>query len=277
MKSISYFLLLFALVFSACSGTADKAKDAASGAASAVTDAAKKATDKVANKYTLTPFAPSTEYADAKINSVSYTNGKFKFDIADGSYKLGTQTPDADAKMCANSAKGQHIHLIANNAPYSAQYTDEFDYPLGHGDFYILGFLSRSYHESIKTADAHWLKKAHVHGNSIQNPQDVKEPMVFYSRPKGNYVGKVATEKVMLDFYLANVTLGDNYKVQVDINGETHMVDKWQPYYIEGMPMGKNTVKLTLVDGNGATVRTPLNPVTRSFTLAPDPLDAAKK
>ncbi len=266
------------MVLSSCSqsGTADKVAGAATDAANAVTDAAKEATAKVANKYKLTPFAPSTEFADAKINAVSYTNGKFKFDIAEGSYKLGVQTPDADAKMCANSAKGQHIHLIANNAPYSAQYTDEFDYPLGHGDFYILGFLSRSYHESIKTTDAHWLKKAHVHGNSIKNPKDVTEAMVFYSRPKGTYVGKAATEKVMLDFYLANVTLGADYKVQVDINGETHMVDKWQPYYIEGMAMGQNKVKLTLVDANGAKVNTPLNPVERVFTLAPDALDAAK-
>jgi len=264
------------MALSSCSESGDAAKKVADAATDAVNNTAEAATS-VANKYKLTPFTSSTEFPDAKINGVTYNNGKFNFDIAEGSYKLGTQTPDADAKMCANSAKGQHIHLIVNNAPYSAQYTNEFDYPLGHGDFIILGFLSRSYHESIKTADAHWLKKAHVHGNSIQNPKDVTEPMVFYSRPKGTYTGKLATDKVMLDFYLANVTLGADYKVKAEINGETHMLDKWQPYYIEGLPMGQNKVKLTLVDGSGATVKTPLNPVERTFTLAPDPMEEATK
>ncbi len=272
MKSLSLFLLVFVFAFSACTNNASSDAEA-----DAKKDDTKEAPAPApsAYKYKLTPFSPSQEYADAKINGVTYQNGVFNFDIADGSYKLGVQTPDAEAKMCANSGKGQHIHLIVNNAPYAAKYESEFEYPMGHGDFYILGFLSRSYHESIKTADAHWLKKAHVHGNSINNPQDVTEPMLFYSRPKGTYTGKLATERVMLDFYLANCTLGDEYKVIANINGEMHTFDKWQPYYIEGLPMGKNTITLTLVDKTGAAVATPLNPVRREFTLEADPMEKA--
>ena len=69
------------------------------------------------------------------------------------------------------------------------------------------------------------------------------------------------------------ITLGANYQVKADINGEEHMIDTWQPYYIEGLPMGENTVTLTLVDGSGQTVDTPLNPVSRTFTLAADPAE----
>ena len=273
MRSLSLLAFLFVFAFTSCntSTSTDKGTDATDATDAATT--AKPAP--TAKKYTLTPFTSSTEYPDAKINSVSYKNGKFSFDIADGEYKLGAQTPDAEQKMCANSGKGQHIHLIVNNGPYAAKYEPEFDYPMGHGDFYILGFLSRSYHESIKTADAHWLKKAHVHGNSINNPQDVTDPMVFYSRPKGTYTGKLATTKVMLDFYLANCTLGTDYMVHANINGENHILDKWQPYYIEGLPMGKNMIQLTLTDKDGNAVKTPLNPVRREFVLEEDPAEAA--
>ena len=225
--------------------------------------------------YTLTPFSASPEYADASIESMTYQGGKFNFTLGDSDYQLGVQTPDAEQKMCANSDKGQHIHLIVDNAPYSAQYTADFDYDIADGEHYLLAFLSRSYHESIKTNAASVTQKITVADKTITAEEDVMEPMLFYSRPKGTYTGKANTEKVMLDFYLANVDLGSEYKVKADINGEIHMIDTWQPYYIEGLPMGENTITLTLVGANDGAVDTPLNPVTRTFTLEADPMEEA--
>ena len=222
-------------------------------------------------QYQVSPFTPSASFPDAKIESVSYEGGKFKFEVEGESYQLGVQTPDAEQKMCANSAKGQHIHLIVDNAPYAAYYTDEFEHDVTDGEHYLLAFLSRSYHESIKTTDASTVKKVTTEGGNFKASEDVAAPMLFYSRPKGTYVGEKDTKKVMLDFYLANVDLGADYKVKAEINGEEHMIEKWQPYYVEGLPMGENTIKLTLVDAAGNAVDAPLNPVERTFTLKEDP------
>jgi hypothetical protein len=226
-----------------------------------------------ATKYTLTPFEESTSFSDATVAGMEYISGKFKFDVQGSSYILGEQTSDAPQKMCANSAQGQHIHLIVNNTPYAAKYTPEFEYEIEDGDQYLLAFLSRSYHESIKTPDASIAVKAKVENKSIIDVEPIEEAMVFYSRPKGTYVGD-DTEKVMLDFYLENVRLGDQYALEADINGEKHMINKWQPYYIEGLPMGENTIRLSLLDKAGNIVDTPLNPVSRTFTLKanPDPV-----
>lgn len=221
------------------------------------------------DKYTLTPFTPSPEFKDAQMTSMAFSDGKFDFGVSGETYKLGEQTPDAPQKMCANSGKGQHIHLIVNDAPYAAKYVSSFDYEIPDGEHYILAFLSRSYHESIKTDQAHMAKKVVIEGNSIKSEEDITESMLFYSRPKGTYVGK-DTEKVMLDFYLKNITM-DSAKVEADINGEKHMLDTWQPYYVEGLPMGENTITLTLVDTNGEKIEAPLNPVSRTFTLKEDP------
>lgn len=223
-------------------------------------------------QYTLTPFSASPDFPDAKIESFDYKEGKFAFNISGDSYELGVQTSDAPQKMCANSAKGQHIHLIIDNAPYAAKYVAEFDHEVADGEHYLLAFLSRSYHESIKTADAHVTKKITVEDGNLTNSEDVAEPVLHYSRPKGTYVGKANTEKVMLDFYLDNVELGD-YKVVADINGEEHTIDTWQPYYIEGLPIGDNKIKLTLVDKDGKTVDAPMNPVERTFVLKEDPVE----
>jgi len=223
-----------------------------------------------AKKYELVAFKPSTAYADATINGYTYKKGIFDFDVSGTDYKLGEQTPDAPQKMCANSAKGQHIHLIVDKAPYAAKYTSTFDHEVADGEHHLLAFLSRSYHESIKTTQASTMQKVTVEDGSITSAADITEPVLFYSRPKGTYVGK-DTEKVMLDFYIGNTTLGDN-KVVANINGEEHLLDKWQPYYIKGLPMGENTVTLTLVDGEGNPIASPLNPVSRTFTLKAEPI-----
>jgi hypothetical protein len=221
-------------------------------------------------KYTLTPFENSASFPDATLAGMDYMDGKFNFDVQGSSYTLGEQTSDAPQKMCANSAEGQHIHLIVDNEPYAAKYTSEFDYDITDGEHYLLAFLSRSYHESIKTADASIAVKAKVENKTIQDIEPIEDAMVFYSRPKGTYVGE-DTKKVMLDFYLKNVRLGDQYKLEADINGEKHIITDWQPYYIEGLPMGENTISLSLMNMEGTVVDSPLNPVTRTFELKANP------
>lgn len=225
-----------------------------------------------AKKYTVTPFTPSASFPDAKMESVAYENGKFSFGVSGDSYQLGVQTPDVDQKMCANSAQGQHIHLILDKDPYIAKYEAEFDQAVTDGSHYMLAFLSRSYHESIKTPSAHIVMQGTFEGGSLKDSKEVTDQMLFYSRPKGTYVGQNDTKKIMLDFYLANVDLSaGGYTVKAEINGEEHLIEKWQPYYIEGLEMGDNTIKLTLLDKDGNAVQTPLNPVERTFTLKADP------
>ena len=260
MRTLSFFLLLV-FFFVGC-------QSSGSGEGTEGTTETTAVEEPAAKKYTVTPFTPSASFPDAKIESVAYEGGKFSFGIGGESYELGVQTPDADQKMCANSGKGQHIHLIINDNPYVAKYTAEFEQEVEDGEQFMLAFLSRSYHESIKTPEAHVAMLGTFEDGSLKDSKAVTDPMLFYSRPKGAYVGEQQTDKVMLDFYLANVDLSaGGYTVKAEINGEEHLIEKWQPYYIEGLEMGDNTVKLTLLDKDGVPVATPLNPVERTFTL----------
>ena len=220
-------------------------------------------------KYTLTPFSSSKDFPDASLSAMSYKNGTISTVIAGTSYKLWEQTSDAADKTCANSKEGQHLHLIVDSEPYVAKYESSFTQDIPDGDHYLLCFLSRSYHESIKTPKAFKAVKATVAGKSITASADIKDPMLFYSRPKGIYSGDDA-KKVMLDYYLVNPQPG--YQVEAEINGEKHMLPTWQPYYIEGLPEGDNTIKLSLVDSTGQLVNAPLNPVSRTFKIEKTPV-----
>ncbi len=264
MRTLSLFMLL-ALLFNACqSGTDTEQTEDQTEKQSSKEAAAEK-------QYTITPFSPSPSYEEAAMESMDFQDGQFNFNISN--YELGVQTPDADQKMCANSDKGQHIHLIVDTQPYAAKYQPQFEYEIADGEHYVLAFLSRSYHESIKNPSAYKAKKVTVEDNSFTSAEDITGPIMFYSRPKGTYVGKAQTEKILLDFYVLNAELGDQYTVKAEINGETHTFNEWKPYFIEGLPMGENTIKLTLLDSDGEPADVPLNPVTRTITLEADPAE----
>lgn len=259
-----FWITLFALLFTACGSDTAESTDNASDT---------EVMEEAAPSITMTAMPASPDFPDAAIKSMTYQDGTFTFDVdGGGTYELGGQTESSNREMCANSAKGQHIHLIVDDMPYAAKYESTFDHEVADGKHYMLAFLSRSYHESLKHPAAAKAVMAAVSNNSFMEVKSFEDPILFYSRPKGTYVGK-DTENLMLDFYPVNVELGADYQVKVEVGGETFMADKWQPYILKGLPMGEHTVTLTLVDGQGNTVDAPLNPISRKITLAADPAE----
>lgn len=217
----------------------------------------------------LTPTSPA--YNDAVLELSAHNvkeDGSVEFQFNVENYELGVQTSDADNKGLANSGKGQHIHFIDNNDPYSAHYEAEFTKELEAGNHVILAFLSRSYHESVKAATASVVKQIQI-GETDAEPVNLDQPIMFYSRPKGTYKGE-DTKNILLDFYLHNVNLSkDGYKVRATINGQEFTLTQWLPYVIKGAPMGELTVKLELLDAEGNWVDAPFNPAERTVKLKP--------
>ena len=223
------------------------------------------------NGLTLTPVTDSPTYPDAKLsygtNAVTVDGNTVNFDFRVLGYELGAQTDDAATKGLANSVDGQHIHLILNNGPYSAHYEPTFSKELEDGTYTLLAFLSRSYHESVKTRSAFVIDQFVV-GESEATLIDFSKPHMFYSRPKGSYSGK-DIENLLLDFYLINTRISEegNY-VDATINGTTFKITDWKPYIIQGLQAGEVTIKLELKDKDGALINSPYNPVERKVMLS---------
>ncbi len=229
------------------------------------------------NGIRLVPVKDSPSYENAHLHISSPSNdehvasGEVAFSFIVENYELGKQTADAEQKHCANSVKGQHIHLILNNEPYTAHYEPEFSQELADGHYDVLAFLSRSYHESLKTAGAFLIDHFTVNKMEGECNFDPTLPHMFYSRPKGTYTGEAEISKLMLDFYLANVDLSLNgYQVRATINGTEFRLTEWVPYMIEGLGSGEVSVKLELLDKSGELVNSPFNPVERSVSLVAD-------
>ena len=212
---------------------------------------------------TITKVIGSPEYENASLNikniEMDDEESKFSFNIEN--YDLGIQTSKNFDYQLANSAKGQHIHFIINNGPYSAHYMDSFTKDFKKESNVILAFLSRSYHESVKNKDAFILTQVG------ENQVDLESEFLFYSRPKGTYKG-TDTEKLLLDFYLVNTEISsDGNKVRATIQSTEFIIDEWAPYYIKGLPKGEINIKLELIDSSGNLIETPFNPSTRKVIL----------
>jgi len=211
--------------------------------------------------------------SSVKAEKVGKDSAKVSFAFDVKNYELKMQTPDKDNKGCNNSKDGQHIHFILDNKPYKALYEPKNDVTLPNNtEHYLMAFLSRSYHESIKSKGAavvyHF--KIDEKGN-LKKLDDPKTPMLFYSRPKGDYIGK-DTANLLLDFYVWNCNLSpDSFKVKAEITNETNpsqslttTIDKWESHFIQNLGTGKSKVTLTLMDKEGKAIG---DPVAREFNM----------
>lgn len=240
--------------------------------------------------------SPEFENAELKIiepqKACYLKNNKVHFKYELNNYELGLQTQNTDNQHCSNSSQGQHIHLILNNEPYTAHYEKEFDVDLTDGNYVALSFISRSYHESIKTNNAYKLvyfsinKDTTIDTTLIMDPITLKEDTIigfhfadgklpfdpkgqhlFYSRPKGEYDIEDC-KSLLLDFYLINTTLSeDGNKIKATINGTEFILPKWAAYSVEGLGIGEHTFKLELINNKGEIISGPFNQVERKIII----------
>jgi len=165
---------------------------------------------------------------------------------------------------------GQHIHFVLDNQPYSAHYdadgTPVFE-DLEPGTHTIRAFPSRHYHLSLKKNRPFDVVVFHVEEKSEEFGFDPDEPFLTYSRPKGTY-SKEAAQNVMLDFYLSNAELGDEYRVVYSVDGEKRgELSTWKPTLLSLEP-GEHDVNVKLVDSDGQLVENGgYNDTTRTITV----------
>jgi len=209
----------------------------------------------------ISPAADEVVNADSVMVRVSLTGVELK-----------APTPGEQSKGINFSNDGQHIHVIIDDKPYMAMYQqDSFSVgALDPGAHTLRAFPSRSWHESIKVPAAFVAHTFYVKEKSGEPKLKAGEPLLTYSRPKGDYKGD-DTKRVLLDFYLTNAELGpDKYKVVASIDGEVKdTLTEWVPYFIEGLADGEHTVSLQLIGPDGQPVPGEFNAPRQTIRVNP--------
>lgn len=184
-------------------------------------------------------------------------------------------------------AMGPHLNFFLDDQPYQAIYnTDEpiFLTDLTPGTHTIRVFASRPWHESFKNPSAYAQTTFHVFTATEDNNPSPNEPLLTYSTPQGTY----GAEPIMLDFYLTNAPLHvvakenpaddiADWRIRVTINGESFLLDTWQPVYLTGFNRGQNWIKLEYIDENGNVIKNAFNSTVRVINYDPSVQDTLAK
>ena len=175
---------------------------------------------------------------------------------------------------------GPHLHVLLDNHQYQAVY--DTSQPLVFNDLEpgthtIRAFASRPWHESFKNEGAFVQTTFHVLTKTQDNSPNPDLPLLSYSRPQGGY----GAEPILLDFYLTNAPLHlvaqadesddiADWRIRCTVNGDSFVIDRWQPLYLKGFKPGKNWVQLEYLDDQGNPVQNVFNNTVRIVDYQPN-------
>ena len=183
-----------------------------------------------------------------------------------------------------NLEMGPHLHLILDNKPYQAIYSVKEPIVLENldpGTHILRVFAVRPWHESFKNQGAYAETTFHILTKTQENNPESQVPLLTYSRPNGTY----GAEPIMLDFYLSHLPneqiIRDSsreglppWRVKATVNGESFILDQWQPVYLTGFKEGNNWIQLELLDDEGNSINNTFNNTVRLITYDPETKDS---
>ena len=203
-------------------------------------------------------------------------------------FALGADSSQFDrADEVAISDMGQTVHVIIDNNPYfpinepainpfneegyyrNTSYKFEVPYALKEGSHTLRIFPARSFGESLKGSNTLAALSFYVgEKGGTSYGGDLSLPYLTYNEPS-DQMPLTASQPILLDFLVTNCELTpDGYKVRLSIDGQANrMLTIWQPYYIYGLPKGKHTIRLELLDRGGKLVPGPFNDVRRTIVI----------
>ncbi|MEL7039199.1 MAG: hypothetical protein AAFO04_26850 [Cyanobacteria bacterium J06592_8] len=175
---------------------------------------------------------------------------------------------------------GPHLQIILDNQPLKNIYTLDEPITLSNleaGTHTLRVFAAYPWEESFKNDGAYAQSTFHVFTKTPDNNPNPELPQLTYNQPRGTY----GAEPVLLDFFLANAPLHlvaqenpedeiVDWRIRVTLNGESFIIDRWQPIFIEGVKPGKNWVQLEYLDELGEPVTNVYNNTARVFTYDPN-------
>jgi len=198
--------------------------------------------------------------------------------VADTEIKL-------DLKDWDIPANGSHVHLILDNTPYMR--IDDASAPiklgklapdgLAEGQHVLVAFPSRSTHESVKPiGDKSPLAVVTFFVGKKKSDATWKptDPTFIFSRPKGANNGPPPKDGLLVDFYLANATLGDGkFSIDATLSGpgldtpKKVSIKDWTPWRIKDPRDGTYTIDMQLLDKDGKPVPGAWNHTHREFQV----------
>ncbi|WP_156818425.1 hypothetical protein [Cyanobium gracile] len=143
--------------------------------------------------------------------------------------------------------------------------------PLEPGSHRLTVYAARPWGEAVKSPGAQRQIRLHrVAANPLGQPAPGTPQLIAVS-PRGT----AATTPLLLDWLLLeaplqNLRSGDgSWRLRISINGDSFLVDRQTPLWLEGWRTGSNAVLFDLLDGLGEPLNPPFNSLVGEVILEP--------
>jgi hypothetical protein len=143
--------------------------------------------------------------------------------------------------------------------------------PLEPGSHRLTVYAARPWGEAVKSLGAQRQIRLHrVAANPLGQPAP-GSPQLIPVSPGGTAAGTpLLLDWLLLEAPLQNLRSGDaSWRLRVTINGDSFLVDRQTPLWLEGWRTGSNAVQLDLLDGLGEPLNPPFNSLVGEVMLEP--------
>ena len=184
-----------------------------------------------------------------------FSLGRNKIEFKSKNFNVGQRTVDEDIHKVRNEKRGQYLSVVRNNGPKIKQFASNIETSLNYGENYFLCFLNRSYNISLKVPKASFLFKINVNSSGSSSNTNIKDSIAYViNQPSGTYTG-LETTKILFDFYLKNISIGNNGNYAVlSINKTKFKLNKWAPFWVTGLNKGKHTFNIEIFNKDGKKI-----------------------
>ncbi|MGF1493391.1 MAG: hypothetical protein ACFBSC_13240 [Microcoleaceae cyanobacterium] len=203
--------------------------------------------------------------------------------LQDNQLEVKIQVQNLPIFQDENSDLGPHVQVILDNLPPQTLYDLTQSLVLSDlepGTHTLRAFAVYPWGESFKNDGAYDQITFHIFTRTPANNPNPQLPLLTYNEPQGTFGG----EPVLLDFYLHNAPLHvaalespddavEDWRIRATVNGDSFIVDQWQPIYLTGVRPGKNWVQLEFLDEVGEPLDNVYNNTARIFTYDPKAAD----
>ena len=165
-------------------------------------------------------------------------------------------------------------HLVAQldgDPPLPLTTTSITMRPLEPGSHRLTVYAARPWGEAVKGPGAQRQILLHrVAANPLGQPVPGSPQLIAVS-PQGTAAATpLLLDWLLLEAPLQNLRSGDaSWRLRVSINGDSFLVDRQTPLWLEGWRAGSNAVQLDLLDGLGEPLNPPFNSLVGEVILEP--------
>lgn len=207
---------------------------------------------KLTEVYNIPPFSDVSVRLDT--TTQKFNLGLNQIEYLTTYFNIGETTVDEKDHPIKKIGGGQFLGVLSNIKGFKREYTPTIQADLETGENYFMCFLSRSYDISLKNPNASFLFKIKADPKGCITESNLQDTAYALISPRNTFAGN-NTNKILIDFYLKNISIskGGNYAV-LSIDDTTFKLYKWAAFYLEGLKLGKHTIKLEVFTKEGKKI-----------------------